>query len=128
MLESIFDWMNANLLTVNPDKSTSIPYRTTRKKKFSINATYNNVLIENVSSSKYLRLILDQNLTFAEQIKMIETKASRAVGIISKIKPFFPVKTLFSKLLTFAPPPPLRNSDLGIHIRLIQTKIACSSK
>ena len=24
ILESIFDWMNANLLNVNPDKSTSI--------------------------------------------------------------------------------------------------------
>ena len=97
MLESIFNWMNANLLTVNPDKSTSIPIsHNSKKKNFSINVTYNNVPIENVSSSKYLGLILDQNLTFAEQIKIIETKASRAIGIISKIKPFLPAKTLIS--------------------------------
>ena len=97
MLESIFNWMNANLLTVNPNKSTSIPIsHNSKKKNFSINVTNNNVPIENVSSSKYLGLILDQNLTFAEQIKMIETKASRAIGIISKIKPFLPAKTLIS--------------------------------
>ena len=45
-------------------------------------------------SSKYLGLILDQNLTFAEQIKMIETKVSRAFRKFSKIKPFLPAKTL----------------------------------
>ena len=73
------------------------PYRTTRKKKnFGINVTYNNVPKENVSSSKYLGKLLDQNLTSAEQIKMIETKVSRAIGVISKIKPFLPAKTLIS--------------------------------
>ena len=97
MLESIFNWMNTNLLTVNPDKSTSIPIsHNSKKKNFSINVTYNDVPIENVSSSKYLGLILDQNLTFVEQIKMIETKVSRASGVISKIKPFLPAKTLIS--------------------------------
>ena len=97
MLESIFNWMNTNLLTVNPDKSTSIPIsHNSKKKNFSVNVTYNDVPIENVSSSKYLGLILDQNLTFVEQIKMIETKVSRASGIISKIKPFLPAKTLIS--------------------------------
>ena len=90
MLESIFDWMNANLLTVNPDKSTSIPIsHNSKKKNSSINVTYNNVPMENVSSSEYLGLIPDQNLTFAEQIKMIETKVSRAFGIISKTIHFF---------------------------------------
>ena len=97
MPESIFSWINANLLTVNPDKSTSIPAsHNSKKKSFSINVIYNNVPIENVSSSKYLELILDQNLTFAEQIKMIETKVSRAIEIISKIKPFLPEKSLIS--------------------------------
>ena len=56
----------------------------------------NHVSVENISSSNYLGLILDQNLTFTEQIKMIETKLSCAIGIISKIKPFFPAKTLIS--------------------------------
>ena len=52
MLESIFNGMNASLLTVNPDKSTSIPIsHNSKKKNFSINVTYNNIPIENVSSS-----------------------------------------------------------------------------
>ena len=96
MLESIFNWMNANLLTVNLDKLISIPTSYNSEKNFSINVTYNKIPIANVSSSKYLGLILDQNLTFAEHIKMIETKVSRAVGIISKIKPFLREKTLIS--------------------------------
>ena len=42
MLESIFNLINANLLTVNPDKSTSIPIsHNSKKKNFSINVTYN---------------------------------------------------------------------------------------
>ena len=72
ILESIFNWMNANLLTVNPDKSTSIPKsHNSKKKNFSINVTHNNVPIENVSSSKYFGLILDQSLTFSEYVKII---------------------------------------------------------
>ena len=97
MLESISNWMNANFLTVNPDKPTSILISyNSKKKNFSLNVTYNNVPIENVLSYKYLGLELDQNLTFAEKIKMIETKVSRAIEIISKIKPFLPAKTLIS--------------------------------
>ena len=84
--------MNANLLTVNSDKSTSIPNRTTQKKKnFSINVTFKSEPTENVLSSKYR-----PKLNIAEQIKMIETKVSCAIGIISEIKPFFPAKTLIS--------------------------------
>ena len=88
--------MNTNLLTVNLDKLTSIPTSHNSEKNFSINVTYNNIPIESVWSSKYLGLILDQKLTFAEQIKMIETKVSRAIEISSKIKPFLSQKTLIS--------------------------------
>ena len=75
-------------------------YCTTRKKKiFSIKVCYNNVPIENVSSSKYLgflSLILDQNLLLTEEINVNKTKVSRATGIITKIKRFLSEKTLVS--------------------------------
>ena len=96
MLESISNRMNTNLLTVNLDKLTSIPTSHNLEKKFSINITYHNIPIENVWSSKDLGLILDQKLTFAEQIKMIETKVSRVIEISYKIKPFLSQKTLIS--------------------------------
>ena len=38
--------------------------------------------------------MLDQNLTFAEQIKVIKTKVSRAIEIISRMRTFLPEKTL----------------------------------
>ena len=67
-----------------------------KQKNFSINVTYNNVPIENVSSSEYFGLILDQNLSLAKQIKVVETKVSRTIGITSKIKSFLPEKILTS--------------------------------
>ena len=54
------------------------------------------VSTENVSSSKCFDLILDQNLSFEEQIEVIKTIESRAIGLISKIKSFPPEKTLTS--------------------------------
>ena len=55
-----------------------------KKTNFGINVAYVTVPIENVSSSKYLGLSLDQNFLFAAEMEGIETKVFRAIGIISK--------------------------------------------
>jgi len=48
----------------------------------------NNLPINIATSSKYLHLIIDHKLSFADQIKQIKSKVSRAIGILSKTKPY----------------------------------------
>ena len=59
-----------------------------------------NSSIPSIHSSKYLGMILDDKLNFKSHISNMETKLSRAVGILSKVRYIFPHSTLL--LLYFA--------------------------
>ena len=54
----------------------------------------NSTPIEVVKEAKYLGLVIDNKLTFGSHIEYLESKLSRAVGIISKLKHFFPSSVL----------------------------------
>ena len=46
--------------------------------------------INTVKKAKYLGIILDNQLNFADHIKNIETKVARSVGILSKLSYYLP--------------------------------------
>jgi len=86
-MNKTFNWMSANKLTLNATKS----------KLLMINLKHNSILtnisincksssIKSVNQAKYLGVILDHNLSFRDHIKVVETKITRAVGIICKLK------------------------------------------
>ena len=43
-----------------------------------------------VDSAKYLGVVIDNELNFKQHIKILEGKVARSVGILSKLKHFFP--------------------------------------
>ena len=45
-----------------------------------------NLLILRVSSCKFLRLIIDDKLTWCEHIKHVTSNISKSIGIINKVK------------------------------------------
>ena len=47
-----------------------------------------------VNKAKYLGTLLDAKLTCSDHIKALETKVSRSVGILSKLKYFLPQDAL----------------------------------
>ena len=47
-----------------------------------------------MSSAKYLGVFIDDKLFFKEQIKVLEVKVARSVGILCKLKHVLPRKTL----------------------------------
>ena len=56
--------------------------------------TYAGSVIETVSNSKYLGVIIDSKLSFYDHIKFLESKISRSVGILTKLRFFLPQETL----------------------------------
>ena len=56
--------------------------------------TFADSFIATVPNSKYLGVIIDNILSFYEHIKLLESKVSRSVGILSKLKSFIPLQTL----------------------------------
>ena len=97
-LSNISKWMIANRLTLHPNKTYALnvsPFfrnRTTPELALSLD----NVKIKNPSVSKYLGILLDNNLSFKPQIAHLESKMSRSVGVIAKLRYYLPSHTLLN--------------------------------
>ena len=88
-------WVRANKLTFNPAKSNLLiitPKLNSPSIIIDIQCT--DGLIKSVNKAKYLGTILDAKLTFSDHIKALETKVSRSVVILSKLKYFLPQDAL----------------------------------
>ena len=102
-LDKLYKWTKCNKLKVNFDKTCFIlfgPKIGTNAVK--INIYFNNNLIKNVSSTKFLGIIISSNLSWADHIKFISKKISKNIGIIYKLKNNFPeyiVRQLYYSLV-----------------------------
>ena len=72
----------------------------------------NNHDIERINTMKFLGVLLDDNLSWKEQVKDLENKVSKNIGLMYRTKPFLDKKSfvsivsrlypLISKLLEFS--------------------------
>ena len=89
-LNTVYYWMKANKLCINPQKSTVVLIPS--KPNLQINSCgilYNNEKISVCKSAKYLGVQIDSDLNFKSHIQLPHNKLSRAVGIMFKVKFFF---------------------------------------
>ena len=94
--------MNANYLTINPSKTYALvisPF--TNLDSPTLNLFYNHHRIDVVCTVKHFGVILDNQLLFKQHIKMVESKLSRYMGILFKIKSFLPKYVLSKIYYTF---------------------------
>ena len=91
-------WCSVNKLTINLSKTCILIVPPTLAKSSnlltSLNVTRNDTPMTLVSSAKYLEVFIDNKLLFKEQIKVLEVKVARSVGIMCKLKQVLPRKTL----------------------------------
>ena len=83
----IHEWFLANRLTTNAKKASNFilsDYAGNTNPNFHIRM--GNVLLKRVKSVKYLGVMLDENVTWNEQIEFLSTKLSRSAGIFSKLR------------------------------------------
>ena len=95
-LNNVDTWCCSNKLTVNPSKSNIIfiSPKLLQNSNDNYNMTFADSFIATVPNSKYLGVIIDNKLCFYEHIKLLESKVSRSVGILTKLKSFIPQQTL----------------------------------
>ena len=95
----INNWIKSNKLTINYSKSNFIIFANKiRKHKFNIHMDGNT--LEQVKSTRYLGVVLDEKLNWKEHIKTIQSKISRGSYILSKIRHYVDFNTL--KMLYFS--------------------------
>jgi hypothetical protein len=84
-LNKVLEWLRANKLSLNINKSHCMIF-SNRQVNYNDNIKMNNEIIENVNSSKFLGVILDNKLCWSEHIAYIKGKISRNLGIVCKAR------------------------------------------
>ena len=73
-LEKLDIWFRVNKLSLNVNKTNFIMFTNKKQLRPTVYIVLNGKNIEQVSHTKFLGVIIDENLTWREQIKTVETK------------------------------------------------------
>ena len=85
ILERFVHYFHLNKLSINPAKSKFIcfqPKKKTKKESDKTEVTMNNMLIEEVTSIKFLGVILNKQLTWTNHKQYVQSKVSKSLGIL----------------------------------------------
>ena len=103
-LANLSTWFTSNKLSVNINKSCYILFKTKNKKidNSSLNILLNGTLLPQVKFTKFLGVLIDENLTWSNHIESIVNKISKSAGLICKLKyilPTYVLLTLYNTLI-----------------------------
>ena len=85
-LTHINNWLCANKLSLNIDKSNFVLFHPPQRKiAASISLYINHTSLTEKDSTKYLGVMLDANLNWKKQIALISNKI-KSIGILSKLR------------------------------------------
>ena len=85
----VLDWLLANKLIINLQK-THLMLITNRKRPASISLNINNNVITENTETKFLGVIVDNQLNWNAHIKHISHKMSKSVAILRLLRDTFP--------------------------------------
>ena len=128
-LQEICNWFQANKLSVNASKTNYMvlgTHHSTRKfidinqdidiltdsessdsrdvETVKLNVKLDGVSLNRVSSTKFLGVIIEENLTWKNHIDAISKTLSRDIGMLTKLKHFVPENILYSLYCTLILP------------------------
>ena len=103
-LRSITEWLNVNKLFMNISKTQ---YMVFSKKKINdsiINLKIEEQVLTRVIKSKFLGVIIDDQLTFKDHVAHISSKVAKGIGIICKARSVLNTDSLLSLYYAFIYP------------------------
>ena len=102
-LDKISNWLKVNKLSLNIKKTHFILFHNKQKLiNTKINIKIDNSEIEHVFSTKFLGVIINENLTSSDHIYVLLNKTSKNLGVICKLSKSLPldiVHTLYNTLI-----------------------------
>ena len=84
-LAALLEWLNANKLTLNVDKTFYMLFHRRRIKTDNLKLTIGQGTMKQTSQCKYLGLIIDNKLNWAAHIAHVKSKISKCVGILKDV-------------------------------------------
>ena len=106
-LKEVTNWFNANKLSVNA-KKTHFMLLGTRQRNTNeddnIFIELNNKKLQRVNTTKFLGVIVDENLSWKNHIEGVTKTISRNIGVINKLKYSVPKRVLYTLYCTLVLP------------------------
>ena len=103
-LESIYRWTASNKIKINAQKTKFIIFSFRDQFNFNESILLGNEMIEQVTNVKFLDMFIDSNLRFQDHVNYISKIIARCLGILYKLRDFFPSNILRSRYFTLAYP------------------------
>ncbi|KAL5249657.1 hypothetical protein ACHWQZ_G018500 [Mnemiopsis leidyi] len=91
LIGSLVDWVGVNGLSLNVKKTCYMIFSRTRLNLDRFTISIDNTVIERKTRARFLGVIMDEKLTWAEHIKAIKAKMTRYIGVMYKLKRLLPV-------------------------------------
>ena len=95
-LGNIMQWLNANKLSLNIDKTNLMLFRPKGKNEICPSIHICGASIIEVDSAKFLGMVIDNRLNWVEHVKCISLKIAKGIGIIIKARKSFESETLLN--------------------------------
>ena len=103
-LLKIESWLGANRLTLNVSKTHYIIFHRSRIKTVDHDLILNGNVVKRVTSTKFLDIIVDDQLKWKQHIDYIKNKIFKSIGIICKARNYVNRHTLRNLYYTFVYP------------------------
>ena len=88
-LNEIYEWFNANKLSINAEKIYLFHEKTkTDNLLLLLKFLINDKKLERVQSVKFLGVLLDEHLSWKEHIRYTKNKMAKSIGLLYKAKPW----------------------------------------
>jgi hypothetical protein len=82
------DWFKANLLTLNLDKTYFIHFMSKNSQVMDMHIIHDSNKLAKATNARFLRLIIDNMLSWEGQVDWLMTKLSSACYAVKTIKPY----------------------------------------
>ena len=95
LIKKLFKWCLCNKLTINSDKTCFVLFHTKNKPvPFNLGEIQiDDIVIKRVNHTKYLGMLIDENLNWHEHVNFLCKSLVKYFGIFNKIKNFVTAKT-----------------------------------
>jgi hypothetical protein len=94
VFQKINKWFQADLLTLNFNKTNFIQFSTKHNETTQAYTKYEDKYIQNTNRTTFLDLIVDNTLSWQSHLDKLSSKLSSASYIIRTLKPIFTIKNL----------------------------------
>ena len=88
----LLEWVNSNGLALNLKKTKYMIFSKSRNIELPEPFVISETLIEHKHEARFLGVIMDDSLTWSKHVNAVQTKMSRYIDIMYKIKKFLPLQ------------------------------------